>query len=309
MASVTLAESAKLSQDMLLAGVIENVITVNKFFRVLPFQEIDGNALAYNRENALGDVQTAAVGDSITAKAAATFTAVTSPLTTIVGDAEVNGLIEATRSARTDQTAQQVASKAKSVGRKYQDMLVNGPGTGSTFTGLLTLVDSGQVLEAGAAAAAGAVLSFVDLDNLMDLVTAKDGEVDFITMHSRTHRAYMALLRGLGGASVNEVIDLGGGITVNAYRGVPIFRNDWLPTDQVKGASGAICTTVLAGTFDDGSGKVGITGITARNAAGIRVERVGVAEAKDETITRIKWYCGLACFSLKGLAALKNVTN
>ena len=37
MASVTLAESAKLSQNLLIQGVIENVITVNRFFEVLPF--------------------------------------------------------------------------------------------------------------------------------------------------------------------------------------------------------------------------------------------------------------------------------
>ena len=127
MASVTLAESAKLAQDELVAGVIENVITVNEMFELLPFDGIDGNALAYNRENVLGDVQMAGVGTTITAKAAATFTNVTSTLTTIIGDAEVNGLIQATRSGDgNDQKAVQIASKAKSCGRKYQDQLING---------------------------------------------------------------------------------------------------------------------------------------------------------------------------------------
>jgi hypothetical protein len=115
MATVTLAESAKLAQNELIAGVIENVITVNKFFQVLPFDGIEGNALAYNRENVLGDVQTTASVTRSAAKAAATFTQVTSSLTTIIGDAEVNGLIQATRSGDgNDQTAIQIASKAKS---------------------------------------------------------------------------------------------------------------------------------------------------------------------------------------------------
>ena len=57
MASVTLAESAKLAQDELIAGIIENVITVNQSFAVMPFDGIDGNALAYNRENALAFAQ------------------------------------------------------------------------------------------------------------------------------------------------------------------------------------------------------------------------------------------------------------
>src|SRR5690606_20504396 len=101
MASVTLAESAKLAQDELVAGVIENIITVNRMFDVLPFDSIEGNSLAYNRENALGDVIVAGVGTTFSGAGAgknpATFTRVNSNLTTIMGDAEVNGLIQATR--------------------------------------------------------------------------------------------------------------------------------------------------------------------------------------------------------------------
>ena len=142
MASVTLAESAKLAQDELVAGVIENIITVNRMFDVLPFDSIEGNSLAYNRENVLGDVIMAGVGTTFSGagagKAAATFTKVNSNLTTIMGDAEVNGLIQATRSGDgNDQTAVQIASKAKSAGRKYQDQLVNGNGAGNEFAGLI----------------------------------------------------------------------------------------------------------------------------------------------------------------------------
>lgn len=300
MPSVTLVESAKLTNNMLLAGVIENVVTVNPFYDVLPFTEIEGNALAYNRENVLGDVQFATVGTTITAKAAATFTAVTSSLTTIIGDAEVNGLIQATRSDYTDQEATQVASKAKSVGRKYQDTLVNGDGTGNSFSGLLALCDASQkVLTVGA-------YDLADLDNLIDLVTDKDGQVDYIMMHARSLRTYYSLLRALGGASIGEAVTLPSGRQVPAYRGIPIFRNDWLP---INGGAGTNETSILAGTIDDGSGKHGIAGLSAVGASGLRVSYIGESETKDESITRVKMYCGLALFSLLGLAALSNVTN
>jgi hypothetical protein len=69
MASVTLAESAKLALNELVAGVIENVITVNQMFEILPFDGIEGNALAYNRENALGDVQALGIDGTVTATA------------------------------------------------------------------------------------------------------------------------------------------------------------------------------------------------------------------------------------------------
>lgn len=308
MASVTLAQSALLSQNQLIAGVIANIVTVNRMFELIPFDGIEGNALAYDRELALGDVQTSGVDAAITAKNPATFTQVTSSLTTIIGDAEVNGLIQATRSNINNQRAVQVASKAKTCGRKFQDMFINGDGTGDTFVGLSALVDSSQVIVGAADVGNGCPLAFADLDALLDAIKDKDGEVDYIGMNARTIRSYFALLRALGGANIDQVVTLPSGTQVPAYRGVPILRNDWIPINQTKGSS-STCTTVFAGTFDDGSRKYGIAGLTAETEAGIHVVDVGESEFKDNTITRVKWYTGLANFSVLGLAALKGITN
>lgn len=311
MPTVTLYESAKLALNELVSGIIETVITVNRFFEIIPFDGIDGNALQYNRENALGDVQNTAPGDAITAKNAATFASVTSSLVTIVGDAEVNGLIQATRSGDgNDQTAVQIASKAKNIGRQYQNQLINGTGAGNQFFGLLNLVDSSQVV-AATSAAAGDPLSFATMDTLMDLVTDKDGVVDYFTMHARTIRSYKALLRNLGGALISETMTLPSGDEVITYEGTPIFRNDYIPTNQASpdNSTNVTNTSVFAGTLDDGSRSYGIAGLTAANASGINVVDVGEKEATDDHIWRVKWYCGLANFSSKGLAMAKNITN
>lgn len=323
MSTVTLAESAKLAQDELIAGVIENVITVNRMFEVLPFEGISGNALAYNRENALGQVATTGIGDTdgtigaaasagtnqterAAAKDPATFTQVTSTLTTILGDAEVNGLLQATRSSDgTDQTATQIASKAKSAGRKYQDMLINGDGSSFTFPGLISLCASGQELDTGTN---GSQLSFEIMDELMDTVVDKDGEVDYFTMNARTIRSYNSLLRGLGGASINDVVELPSGAEVSAYRGIPIFRNDYIPLNQTKGTA-TNATTIFAGTLDDGSRQHGLVGLTAEEMAGMQVVDVGEHQDKDERIWRVKWYSGLALFSEKGLSCAPGITN
>lgn len=307
MASVTLAESAKLSQDQLIAGVIENIVTVNPLYEVMPFMPIEGNALAYNRENALGDVQFAGVGTTITAKAAATFTNVTSSLTTLIGDAEVNGLIEATRSNFVDQTAVQVASKAKSIARQYQSTMINGDGTSNSFQGILALTPASQ--KGTLSGANGSNLSFEILDELLDLVKDKDGQVDFIMMPSRTRRSYYALLRALGGASIADSTTLPSGRRVPTYNGVPIFVNDYIPVNQVKGTSGAVCTSIIAGTFDDGSGTHGISGLTAARNAGISVKSIGEKEDADEEITRVKFYCGFANFSQLGIALADGIKN
>ena len=306
MASVTLPESAKLSEDMLVAGVIENIITVNPFYEVLPFAGIEGNSLAYNRENALGAAQWTTVGTAIAGgKAPATFTQVTTSLTTLVGDAEVNGLIQATRSDINNQKAVQVASKAKELGRQYASKMIVGVGANNELDGLINLVPAGQKV---ASAANGSVLTLEKMDECMDKVVDKDGEVDYIMMNSRTIRSYMALLRALGGASINETVTLPSGRQLPAYRGVPIYRNDYIPVNVTQGNI-ATATVVLMGTLDDGSMMHGISGLTASGSAGIQIEEAGISETKDETITRVKWYNGLALFSNLGIASMTGISN
>jgi len=127
-------------------------------------------------------------------------------------------------------------------------------------------------------------------------------------MNSRTLRSYFALLRSLGGAGIGETVTLPTGAQVPGYRGVPIFRNDNIPIDQVKGSETA-ATTIIGGTLDDGSMTVGLAGLTAAGDAGIRIVEVGESETKDETITRIKMYAGLALFSELGVAAVDGINN
>ncbi len=306
MATVTLVEAAKLTNDMLLAGVIESIIEVNPIYELMPFMGIEGNALAYNREASLGDVQFAGVGDTITAKNPATFTRVTSELTTLIGDAEVNGLIQATKSDFTDQKAVQIASKAKSLGRKYQQNLMIGDGTANSFEGIFALTPAGQTIDTGTD---GAVLSFEILDELIDQIKDKDGQVDYFMMPARTLRAFMALLRSLGGASINDVLTLPSGRQVPMYRNIPMFRNDWIPTDQTRGATVGTTTSIIAGTFDDGSGTHGLSGLSAIRDFGMQVQEIGPAEAKDEDITRVKMYCGMALFSELGIAIAPGIQN
>lgn len=321
MASVTLAESAKLDQDEMTQGLIEAILTVDRFYQNLPFDGLDGNALAYNRENTLGTVAAVAPGEDIgptvstgnnqaerlLGKDAATFTQVTASLITLMGDAEVDQRIQATRSKTNDQTGVQVASKAKAAGRKYQDMLINGvAGATNEFPGMLTLVPAGQKVTT---ATNGSALTLALLDELLDKVTDKDGEVDYIMMPRRTLRAYYELLRQANGASITEVVTLPNGKTVPAYRGHPIYVNDNIPTDQVQGSSGSVCTTIFAGNFDDGSRTIGIAGLSATTNMGLHAVDIGHHHTKDQKIWRVKWYCGLALFSELGIASMSGILD
>jgi len=307
MASVTLAESAKLAQDELAAGLIESVITVNQFFEILPFDSFDGNSLQYNRENALAAAAPAGVGTNLRQakyKDPATFTSVNVGLTKIIGDAEIDNLIQATRSGDgNDQAGLQVASKAKTIGRSYQQQLITGTGTNDEFLGLEALCATNQKI---APAANGQEFSFEILDELADLVTDKDGQVDYYMLNKRERRAYRSKLRAQGGATIMETIELPSGATVMSYSQVGVFRNDYIPTDQTQGTA-TNASTIWAGTLDDGSRTTGIAGLTARNAAGMSVTPLGEREDADEFAYRVKWYCSMALFSEKGLAAAPGI--
>ena len=307
MSSVTLAESAKLAQNELVAGVIKTVYETDLFFDLLPFQNVSGKALQYTRENVPGTADYATVGTDLTAASysdPATFTEVTVGLKRLAARAEVDNFIQAQHSAINDQTAIQIASKAKTLGQKFQADLINGDGTGNSFAGLLNLCAPSQKI---ATAANGEALSLERLDELSDMVDDK-AKPDWFTMSKRTRRSYTALLRQAGGASITESVTLPSGEDVPAYNGVPIFVNDYVPVDLTQG-SATTCTTILAGTFDDGAQNTGVAGLTSDEQAGMTLTPLGELEDKDAKGYRMTWYCGLALFNERGLAALPGITN
>lgn len=208
MATQTLAEAQKLINNQIVAGVAQDIISINPLYDLLPFTPYEGQALLVNRENALGDAGFYAVDATITHKTPATFTQVPFTATKIIGDAEMDGLVQAqSMSAGVDQMAVEISSKAKSVGRQFQTGMATGTGVIPQMNSLHSLCDSGQYTTASA----GQAISFALLDELLDLVKAKDGQVDWIMMPSRTLRAYKVLCRALSGNSLNDVRTLDSG--------------------------------------------------------------------------------------------------
>jgi len=312
MATQTLAEAAKLINNEIVQGVAEDIITTNPIWNAIPWTGYEGQAILVNRELALGDAQHLAIGGTITAKAAATFTQVPFSATTTIGDAEMNGLVQAqSAGAGVDQIAIEVSSKAKSVGRLLQTGIATGTGATPQLNSLHTLVDAAQYTTASA----GQALSFTLLDELLNLVKSKDGEVDWLLMPARTLRAYRALVRALGGVNESIVFTMPNGRTrnVDVYNNIPIFQNDYLSVvETANGAAltGGALTSVYAGVWDDGSQKVGVSMIhPVATPAGIVVEQVGLAETKDEKIVRVKSYSNFASFNRKGIARLPSINN
>lgn len=315
MALITLAEVKKLGYDDLASGLAASVITVNPLYSLLPFNTVDGNAYAFNREGAEPTVVVGTRGASTTAaKGAPTFTQIAQALITILGDAEIAGQDIAQglgNGAGNDPVAMQIAAKAKAIGREYQRLMVAGDSaapaasniTGATnsaeFDGLIKLIGSDAAFSAQKIDKANAVLTLDMLDEVVHAVTAADAQ--FLMANSAAVRKILSLMRAAGGVTMTELA----GVQVPAWNGIPIFRNDFMNADYVGGTAGNQ-THIIAGCFDDGTKKLGLSGVLP-TAGGLQVDDVGFAEGSDIMIKRVKMYSTFAVHSTKSVAGLWNV--
>jgi hypothetical protein len=293
-------EAEKLSNNQLVAGVIEEIIEKDELFALLPFVGVNGKAYVYDRENALPTADFLDPNDTVN-EGAGTFTEVTAKLRILAGDVDVDKFLQETMGDTNDQKATQIALKAKAVARKFKQTLANGDSAVDTksFDGLQKQVAAGQTITAGAN---GAALTLSMLDELCD--TVPNG-ADCLVMRPGTIRAYRSLLYATGGIVPAMVEIPNFGVPVLAHNGVPIVRNDFLPGNETQGAS-SVCCSVYAARMNELDGLHGLFGGAS---AGLRIEELGTVQNKDAERIRVKWYAGMALKSTKSLARLKGITN
>lgn len=300
MASITLAEQAKLGLDQLVPGVIEELVTSDQMFALLPFTEIFGNSYKYNREATLADAQIVGYGDEITARTGGTVTSHFASLVTFAGDIELDngaGAQGVGGNAGNDVLYQQTRAKIKAVSQKFRNELINGDTTVNAkgFEGLAKLVTPAQTVEAGGA------LTFEALDELLSKVLTKGGQVDALVLNIGDILKIRALKRALGGASDGDRVMVNG-VNFEAYAGVPLLRNDFIKTDPTDGS------TIYAVNFEDGTGS-GIGGLVDQFGNMIQVRDLGPSQTKDSHLWRVVMYGGLALRSTLGVAALTGITS
>jgi hypothetical protein len=292
--ALTLAEAAKLSNDIVLQGVIETVIQDSPILQVLPFVEITGNGLTYNRENTNPAAAFFSVGDTWT-ESTPTFTQITATLAIIGGDADIDNFLLTTRSNIQDMQSAIVRLKSKAVQHKFEDTFVNGDVSVDTksFDGIDKLTTGGQSITMGTN---GATLTLAKLDELIDLV--KGGRPELLIMSKRTRRTLNNIARTAGGFLETDRNEFGQ--MVQFYDGIPIGVCDFVSDTKTVGSSND-CSTVYAMQLGEGA----VSGITA--PGGLIVETIGSLETKDATRTRVKWYVSMALFNTLKLSKLIGV--
>ena len=292
--ALTLAEAAKLSNDIVLQGVVETIVLDSPILQVLPFIEITGNGLTYNRENTNPAATFFNVGDTWT-EATPTFSQITATLSIVGGDADIDNFLLTTRNNVQDLQAAIIRLKAKAVQQKFEDTFVNGDTAvdAKSFDGIDKLTTGGQIATMGAN---GATMTLAKLDEVIDLV--KGGPPAMLLMSKRSRRTLNNLARTTGSFLQTDRNEFGQ--MVQFYDGVPVGVSDYISDAKTVGTS-TDCSTVYAMQMGEGA----LAGLTA--PGGLQVETIGSLETKDATRTRVKWYVSMALFNTIKVAKLIGV--
>ena len=305
--ALTLAEAEKLSNDVLLQGIIETIIKDSPILQELPFIQIVGNGLSYTQEKTLPTVDFYDVGDTWV-ESTPEFEKPTATLKIMGGDADVDNYLKSTRSNIQDLEAAVIEQKAKALRHEFEKQFLYGNETTNPkqFDGLIKLIDTGTAFDQLIVmAAAGATLTLTKIDELIDAI--KGGKPDMLLMSRRSRRKLQALARAAGS---NLEVGTGKlGEFVQLYNGIPIAISDWVLDTHTVAASvetlytGDVNSTIYAFQMGEGA----LCGISSPEM--LQIERIGSLETKDATRTRVKWYVALCLFSAVKAAALIGVQD
>jgi len=182
--SLTLVDAAKLSNDVLQAGVIELIVRDDPILQRMGFIDILGNGLTYNVETTEAKAQFYSVGDTWV-ESTPTTTQSTATLKILGGDADVDNFLKATRSNINDLKQEVIAAKVKAVKKEYMDAFYYGHTTldAKGFNGLHKLIESYtyNTHAIGTATTTEKLLLMEELEETIDLVKVNPAELIMMT--------------------------------------------------------------------------------------------------------------------------------
>jgi hypothetical protein len=277
--ALTLGDAQKLTNNVMVQGIIEALINESAVLRYLPFLELNGQALLYNQEATLAGSSWYNVGDTWTEQAV-TVTQKTASLKILGGDVDVDNYLNQTFRNPNQLRAEAVVKKAKAIAYGFNQAFFYGSGASGQPAGLASLVTGGQTRSLGVN---GASPTLDDFDALIDLV--KPGK--------------QKLRRASGNGFFETDYDQWGR-RVEFYDGIPVEVDDNIPDTLTVGSS-SNCSQVFAVQFGYQRGVMGLTNDF------IQADEIGPLETKDAFRTRIKWYVGLLNFRDVALATMTGV--
>lgn len=304
--ALTLVESAKIAlgkDEALKATVMELFARNSDILQYMPFEDIQGNALKFNREKNLPGVAFRGVNEGYT-ESTGEVEAVTESLAIAGGDLDVDVFL--VKTAGPNQRAVQEQMKIKALSLSLTKAIIKGDVTSDpkSFDGLQVRCTGDQLIQNSATATAGAVLSLAKLDELIDAVE----EPTHLIMN-KTMRRLMTAAARLATVAGYITWDLDSfGRRVAKYCDLPILavdkdesNTDIMAFDEVGQAStNATYTSIYCVSFAD-------NGVLGLQSSEMDVRDLGEQPSKPVLRTRVEWYVTLGMLRPRSAARLCNI--
>lgn len=306
---LTLLEASKLnSGDVVQAAVVEMFTQESEVLRVLGFDDIQGNAYLYNREQTLPGIGFRGVNEAF-AESTGIINPQMDPLVIAGGDLDVDRFIIKTNgeSVRAGHERMKVKALAANIGLKF----IKGDSESNPreFDGLQKRLTGAQLINGGAAGATssgGDALSLAQLDAAIDAVD----NPTHIVMSKDHARKLSAAAKS---TSISGTIDYSKddfGRRLMTYDGLPVLRlygadgaDTILPyTEANPGGGSAVGSSIYVLSIGEGKLK-GIQNGT------MDVRDLGELQTTPVYRTRVEWYMGIALLHGRAAARVQGIKN
>jgi len=303
--ALTIIEAAKKNTgDVISGAVVEIFARSSDILRVMPFEDIEGNALKYNQESALPGIGFRGVNEGFS-ESTGVLNPVVEPLVIGGGDLDVDRFILKTMGE--GQRSSQEAMKIKALAQKWDQVFIKGDSevNQKEFDGIQKRVTGPQLIDAGATSG-GDALSLGKLDELIDAVDAPNA----LLMTQAMRRRLTAASRDESvGGHINYEQDMFGR-RLTLYSGLPILIAD--PNGQVfstlafneanPGGGASVGTSIYALSV----GEMMLSGI---QNGGIEARDLGELEAKPTLRTRVEWFTGVSVWHPRAVSRLQGIKD
>lgn len=300
--ALTLVEAAKLETgDAVRSAIIELYAGSSSILANLPFENIAGNALKYNREGALPGVGFRGVNEAYT-PSTGILNPITESLVIAGGDLDVDKFIVDTMGA--NQRSTHEAMKVRALGLAWTAKFIKGDTASDPreFDGLQVRVTGNQKIVAGSTAN-GSALSLAKLDEAIDQTLNATHLIMNKAMARRLSAA--ARLTTVGGY-VTYTQDAFGRRVMN-YNDLPILTVDLdnagtsiLPFTEAASSGTATATSIYVVAM-------GADGVTGLQNGGMDVRDLGELQTSPVYRTRVEWYNGIAVFNGRAATRLWSI--
>lgn len=302
--ALTLIEAAKLETgNVLRSAIIELYAGSSDVLRVLPFTNIAGNALKYNREGNLPGVGFRGVNEAFSASTGV-LNPMTEPLVIAGGDLDVDRFIINTMGA--GQRSIHEAMKVRALSLSFTRKFIKGDQTSDPreFDGLQARLLGNQLIAAGATAN-GTPLSLAKLDEAIDQTL---NPTHLLMNKTMVRRLTVAARTTAVGGQIDYTIDEFGK-RVTQYNGLPILTVD---LDNEGNAILGFTEAATSGTATATSIyilSVGGEGVNGIQNGGIDVRDLGELQTAPVFRTRVEWFTGLAVFNGRAATRLWSISD